>query len=445
MSEQKVGIGAAIDVAPFGPSQQFIVVMCALIALLDGFDTQAIAFVAPVIASHWALPGASFGRVFGAGLAGLMVGALLLGPVADRLGRRTVILTSVSLFGLFSIATVFAGSLNALLLPRFLTGLGLGGAMPNIIALTAEYAPARLRATTVSVMFCGFPMGAVLGGFAAARTIPLWGWQSVFVMGGVLPLLMVPVLAIFLPESLRFLSDRAHLRGHGEQVLRRVLGPRRAARVDMDAEVAPPATRIPVAGLFTEHRAGGTLLLWVTCFMNLLMLYFLANWLPTLLKQGGISLDRAIISTALLNLGGVVSALVIDRWRPGPVLAAAYVMAAICTYGIGQMTQAPFALLMTMVFIVGFCVIGGQISLNALAANLYPTAIRATGVGWALGFGRIGSIIGPVVGGLLIASGLDLTSLFAVSALPGLIAAVAVWLLTALRAPRVPHAQVGAT
>lgn len=449
MSGLTVGIGASIDEAPFGRMQQLIVTMCALIALLEGFDTQVIAFVAPVVAMKWGLPVASFGKVFGAGLAGLTAGALLLSPVADRFGRKAVIVASICLFGLFSFATAFVGSIGALILLRFLTGLGIGGSMPNIIALTAEYAPARLRATIVSIMFCGFPMGAVLGGGVAARIITLFGWQSVFVLGGILPLLLAPVLVVFLPESVRFLSARAHSRDRGREILRQVLGAQRAADIDMDAEaVSAPAT-LPVKGLFVEGRACVTLLLWATCFTNLMMLYFLVNWLPTLLKQAGIPLEKAIMSTALLNLGGIIGALVlaraIDRWRPGPVLALVYMVTAVCTYAIGHMTKAPFSLLMTMVFTVGFCVIGGQMSLNVLAADLYPTSMRATGIGWALGFGRIGSIIGPMAGGLLIGYGLDMVSLFTVSAIPGLVAAVSVWLLSASRPAPVSRAHAKTT
>jgi MFS transporter, AAHS family, 4-hydroxybenzoate transporter len=437
MSGRTVGISAAIDAAPFGRIQLFVVMLCASIALLEGFDTQVIAFVVPVVAGKWGVPVSSFGKVFGAGLAGLMIGALSLGPIADRVGRKTVIVASIFSFGLFSLTTAFAGSISALILLRFLTGLGIGGTMPNIIALTAEYAPTRLRAMTVSVMFCGFPLGGALGGAVAARIIPRFGWPSIFLLGGILPLLLAPVLGAFLPESLRFLSARAHLRDRGERILRSLLGEQRAADVDMNAEVASASATLPLRGLFTEGRAGATLLLWAACFSNLMMMYFMVNWLPTLLKQAGIPLEKAMMSAAVLNLGGVIGAIVlaraIDRWRPGPILALVYVVTVICTCAIGHMTQTPFAVLMTIVFIVGFCLIGGQMSLNVLAADLYPTSMRATGVGWALGFGRIGSIFGPMAGGLLIAWGLDVASLFTALAIPGFVAAASVWQLGASR------------
>ncbi|HYD61533.1 MAG TPA: MFS transporter [Noviherbaspirillum sp.] len=433
-SENPVSVGDAIDGAPFGTMQKMIVLLCALVALLDGFDTQAIAFVAPALSSAWNLQPSSFGAVFGAGLAGLMLGALIFGPIADRVGRKSVILVTTLLFGLLTLATASATSLNEVLVLRFLTGLGLGGAMPNIIALTAEYAPARLRATMVSVMFCGFPLGAVLGGFASARMIPVFGWPSVFLVGGIIPILLLPVLAFALPESLRFLSTKKNMKRRADDILRRVLGPDLAARTSLDSGSVEVLERASIAGLFVDGRALRTVLLWTVFFMNLLMLYFLVNWLPMLLKQAGFPLDKAIISTALLNLGGIAGALVfarfVDKWGAQLVLVGAYLLASLATFSIGQITGVSFGVLMVMVFVTGFCVIGAQISINALAAETYPTVIRSTGVGWALGVGRVGSVIGPVAGGFLVAAGLSMSALFGIAAVPGLVACTAVYLVT---------------
>ena len=399
--------GAPAKDAPFGAAQKRIVLLCALVAMLDGFDTQAIAFVAPVIAAQWGLQTAAFGPVFGAGLAGLMVGALVFGPAADRWGRRKVVIGTTALFGLLTLLTAWASSMPELLALRFLTGLGLGGAMPNIIALTAESAPQRSRATMVSLMFCGFPLGAVFGGLIAAKMIPAAGWASVFWLGGILPLLLLPALAAWLPAA-------------------------DGGRPTVAAQGAP------VARLFAHEHRTRTLLLWVVFFMNLLLLYFLVNWLPSLLRQAGIALDKAIIATALLNLGGIVGALLfarfIDRLGARRVLPLAYIAAAICTVAIGRSTGAGFAALMTMVVFTGLAVIGAQISINALAAGSYPADMRSTGVGWALGIGRAGSIVGPVVGGMLLATGLPTEQLFTIAALPAIVAAVAVLLLP--RAPR---------
>lgn len=423
---------SAIDQAPFSSAQKRIVLLCALVAMLDGFDTQAIAFVAPVIATKWGLPISAFGAVFGAGLAGLMLGALLFGPAADRFGRRLVTLVTTALFGVFTLMTAWSDSLTTLLVLRFLAGLGLGGAMPNIIALTAEYSPARSRATMVSLMFCGFPLGAVLGGLLAARMIPAFGWESTFLLGGALPLILLPVLVAWLPESIRFLAARGTPEATLRSMLTPILGAERASNLRFEAEPAQ-APGMTVTKLFGRSRTARTLLLWAIFFMNLLLLYFLVNWLPSLLRQAGIPLDKAIVSTALLNLGGIVGALifarVIDRIGPFRVLTCAYAAGAASTVAIGHITDAGFTTLMAMVFLAGFCVIGAQISINALAAGAYPTEIRSTGVGWALGIGRAGSIVGPVVGGMLVGTGMATGSLFTIAAVPALIAAVAVLLL----------------
>jgi MFS transporter, AAHS family, 4-hydroxybenzoate transporter len=403
------GIGAAAPAgeAATGALQRRAIGLCALVAILDGFDTQSIAFVAPVILKQWGLEAASFGPVFAAGLLGLMLGALAFSPIADRTGRKSVIVVSTAWFGVFSLATAYAASPGELLAYRFLTGLGLGGAMPNIIALTSECAPERLRATLVTVMFCGFPLGAVLGGLLSAKLIAAFGWPSVFLLGGVLPLVLVPVLLAWMPESLRFLARKQ----------------------------AEPLAGVPVRQLFTGGRAAGTVLLWIVFFANLLLLYFLINWLPTVLQRSGLPLERAIIGTVVLNAGGIAGGILlgwlVDKRGPYGVLLAAYVLGALCVAAIGS-APAAVAGVIAIVFFAGFFIIGSQFCMNALAAGAYPTAARATGVGWALGVGRIGSIIGPVVGGMLLSLGWEPGTLFLVAAGPAAVSAVAVWLLSAL-------------
>jgi MFS transporter, AAHS family, 4-hydroxybenzoate transporter len=403
------GIDAAAPAgeAATGALQRRAIGLCALVAILDGFDTQSIAFVAPVILKQWGLEAASFGPVFAAGLLGLMLGALVFSPIADRIGRKGVIVVSTAWFGIFSLATAYAASPGELLGYRFLTGLGLGGAMPNIIALTSEYAPKRLRATLVTVMFCGFPLGAVLGGVLSAKLIAAFGWPSVFLLGGVLPLVLVPVLIAWMPESLRFLARKQ----------------------------AEPLAGVPVKQLFTGGRAAGTVLLWIVFFANLLLLYFLINWLPTVLQRSGLPIERAIIGTVVLNAGGIAGGILlgwlVDKRGPYGVLLAAYALGAVCVAAIGS-TPAAVAGVMAIVFLAGFFIIGSQFCMNALAADAYPTAARATGVGWALGVGRIGSIIGPVVGGMLLSLGWEPSTLFLAAAGPAAVSALAVWLLSAL-------------
>ncbi|WP_114835994.1 MFS transporter (plasmid) [Agrobacterium tumefaciens] len=433
---QMINVDRLIDEGRWTSFQTLTVGLCAAVVVLDGFDTQAIAYVAPVLAKSWGLTPTAFGPVFAAGLVGMMVGALSLGPVADRNGRKLAIVISVALMGLFSLATIFATSVETLLVFRFLTGLGLGGAMPNVLALSAEYMPTRWRSTAVGVMFCGFPFGAVLGGLLAAQIIPAFGWESVFLVGGIAPLLLLFVLVPLLPESVRFLVGR---RDTDRTVAKLV------ARAVPDANL-PTDTRFETAKveggnraaaraeLFGSDRIARTLLLWAAFFMNLLMYYFLINWLPLTLQSAGIDLSKAILFTALLNFGGIVGTIVlariIDRIGSFRILWLVLLAAAVAIATVGYVSSQGGLLLGVAIFVAGFCVNGAQNNMNALAAGLYSTPSRATGLGFALAIGRIGSILGPVVGGMLLAAQMPLQTLFTVGALPAIVAAVAIWGLT---------------
>ncbi|WP_343616033.1 MFS transporter [Novosphingobium sp.] len=426
---------SAIDGARFGPFQLRIAALCALIAGLDGFDTQAIAYVAPSIGEAWKLDKAAFGPIFGAGLLGLTIGAFLLSPIADRVGRKAVILFCTSVFGLFALLTARAADMEQLLAYRLLTGIGLGGAMPNLIAITNEYAPSRLKATLVTVMFCGFPLGSTIGGAISAPLIARFGWEAVFVLGGVLPVILLPLLWLALPESARFLAMRQDAEARLGPILTRI-DPSLAPSIFI-AQVRGEASdrtrqHFPVIELFHEGRGRTTVLLWLAFFMNLLVMYFLVNWLPSLLRGLGLPLSIAIISTAVLNLGGVVGAIVlgrlIDKREPALILGLAYAASALFIVMVAY-AGANVALLLAGAALAGFGVVGGQIGLNAVAASTYPTAVRATGVGWALGVGRIGSIVGPVAGGALLSLGWTSQQLILTAVIPALIAAVAVFLL----------------
>lgn len=285
VQQTSVDIAAVIDRVSLGRVQWMTIFLCGLVAILDGFDTQAIAFVAPLIAKDLHLDMSAFGPVFGAGLLGLTVGALAFGPAADKWGRKPIIIASTLVFGVFAFLTPFVHSFNALLAMRFLTGLGLGGAMPNIIALTSEYAPKAKRATLVTLMFCGFPLGAVLGGLISAQLMPRFGWPSVFYLGGILPLALLPFLLLWLPESIRYLVAQGAGSDRPLAILRRLDpagGYSDGTRCVLPEQIVKGS---PISQLFTDGRAFGTGLLWVVFFCNLLILYFLINWLPSVLKK----------------------------------------------------------------------------------------------------------------------------------------------------------------
>src|ERR1700676_1715470 len=429
-----VDVAEFIDQQPVGGFQLKLLLTCAAVLFLDGFDTQAIGYVAPALAKEWGLTKGALGPVFSAGLFGLMIGALLFGPLADRVGRKKIIILSTLAFGIGALVTALVQDLNTLLAIRFLTGLGLGGAMPNAIAMTSEFNPRRRRATMVMIMFCGFSVGAALGGLLAAALIPQFGWRSVFVVGGAAPLLLVPILALRLPESVRFLA----LTGRANARVARLLGlinPKAAFAPTTQFVVHEPGLAgIPVLHLFKDGRTLPTLLLWVVFFMSLLDLYFLSNWLPTVLNDLGASVSSAAAIGSMLQVGGVVGTFalgsIIDRFS-FRALALVYFIAVFAVGAIGQLGHS--AVFVTMaIFAAGFCIAGAEIAANALAAGFYPTSIRATGVGWALGIGRVGSIIGPLVGGVLLAQKWIPAAVFLAAAAAALCAALAAFCLSRL-------------
>ncbi len=419
-------VRAFFDSRPIRSLQVRVFVLCALVLLLDGLDTQVIGYLGPALSKDWHLSRTALAPVFSAGLAGLMGGLLLVAPLADRIGRKWTIGASSLLFGVFTLLTAAAHGVSDLILYRVLAGVGLGGAMPNAIALTGEYCPARRRSTLVVLTFCGFSLGSILGGGLAASMLERFGWRAVFIVGGLLPLALVPVLVAALPESLQFLV----LRGKSLDASKLAL------RIDPSAPVlefrsAVPDAGVPVAELFSKDRAVGTLLLWAVFFLNLLDFYFLQNWLPTIFTDSGLSQETAAWITTLISAGGIVAGLLsgplMDRYGAYPVLAGLYLLGTACVVSIGVASSLGAVIAST--FCAGFCVSGGQKTVNALASEFYPTAMRSTGVGWALGVGRLGSVAGPAAGAFLLVRGWPNRTIFQMAALPMLGAAVFICLM----------------
>lgn len=442
-----IDVSEWIDRHRVAPFQAAIVVLCFLIVAIDGFDTASIGFIAPVIRAEWGLSPAQLAPVFGAGLAGLMAGALVFGPFGDRFGRKRLLLACVACFGIASAASASAGGLTELIAWRFVTGLGLGlgGAMPNAITLTSEYCPARRRSLLVTTMFCGFTIGSALGGLAAAALIEHHGWRAVLVVGGAAPLLLLPVLAWRLPESVRYLVNRHAPSARIAAMLGRIAPDPRLANASFTAPAGKPAGS-PLGRLFGPDLLRGTLLLWLTFFMSLLVIYLLSSWLPTLLRTSGATLRTAAHVTAMFQVGGTLGAIVLgwlmDRFDPHRVLACSYAAAGVFVATIGVVAASPWGAALA-VFAAGFCVSGSQVGANALSAAFYPTECRTTGVSWANGIGRGGSVVGSMAGGAMLAMGVPLSTAFGVVAAPCVIAAIAVLALGAVRAgaARVPAAK----
>ena len=429
VSDKTIDIPALIDNSRFSGFQIFTLVLCALSVLMDGFDVQVIGYVAPAIIREWKVDRASLGPVFVAGLAGLLIGSLLLSMLADKIGRRPVLIGSTFFFAVCMVATAHVSSMNELMVLRFVTGLGLGSILPNAMALAGEYTPLRKRVTVLMVVSVGFTVGAVLAGFVAAAVIPRWGWQGVFYVGGALPLIVAVLMLVNLPESLQFLVLRGNDRGV-RRWLRRIdpaipVEENALFRVNERAEKGAP-----VVQLFTEGRTKMTLLLWGVNLLNLLNLYFLSNWLPTIVHAAGLSLSNAVLAGTALQVGGTVGAvllgLVIDRAGFRRVLIPCFLVASVSIFMIGR-PGMELPLLFAAIVITGFSIVGGQSAINALAANYYPTALRSTGIGWGLGVGRFGSMLGPIVGGELIRMGLPNSTIFLTLAMPAVLSAVLVW------------------
>ena len=384
-----------------------VTLMSFLIIMVDGYDTLMISFVAPLLAKEWLLGPADIGRIFAIGYLGAIVGAVGMGPLADRWGRKRLLVAALLLAAVATLGAATASSLGMMLALRFVTGIALGGALPAVMALTAEHAPPARRSGTVTIMYIGFPMGAVVGGALTAALLH-HGWPVIFLCTGIACLLAAG-LAALLPES---------------PVL---------------AKAGSPAPRRGLK-LFTEQFAEGrlwpALALWLGLFCMLLLTYLLLSWTPTIIVDRGGSLKLAALGGVMLNLGGIVGALlaapVINRF--GPYFPIAILVAA----GAGilallSLDTGRLAVMMILLLLMGACVMGGQLNFPAMTVELFPPHVRGAGAGWTIGAGRIGSIVGPLVGGLLIGAGLGSETLFLIAAVPALIASATLFFAGRLR------------
>ena len=432
-----------LDAHPFSPFQWLVFALCFVVVLLDGFDTAAIGFIAPSLVNEWGVSRAALAPVMSAALFGLALGALAAGPLSDRVGRKRVLVLSVLLFGAACTWSAFASGLAELAILRFVTGLGLGAAMPNAVTLTSEYCPARKRAMLTNDMFCGFPLGASLGGLLAAWMIPAWGWRSVLLLGGVAPLLAALLIMALLPESARFLVVRGASQQRLRAILRRIAHSADTVRAFTMREVARAKGAGGVATILSTTHLTGTLMLWLSYFMGLVIFYALLNWMPLLLRDAGLSAHDATLVSALFPLGGggaVLAGWLMDRYDANAVVAIAFALAAASVLAIGHSAH-DLALLMVVVFVAGVAMNTAQCSLPALAASFYPTSGRATGVAWMMGVGRLGGIAGSFLVAELARLQFGIAGIFGVVALAGALAALA--LLVKLAAQR-RQARAGA-
>ncbi len=417
------------------PLQYVVIGLCFLLNMLDGMDVLVIAFAAPALAAEWSIAPQALGVVFAAGTFGMVTGAMLLAPVADRIGRRRLILASIALIGVGVTLTAAAATVDTLLLLRFASGVGIGALLASTATIAAEYAPDRKRNFIVGFVLSGYTIGAFLSGLVAARIIPEHGWQAMFVVAGLLTLATLPLAWWLLPESPDFLA-RVRPQGALERInaiLRRMSLPPLAGLPEVD-DVESAAS---VAALLRPARRASTLLLWVAFFMAFGTLYFLLSWIPKLAAETGLPLDVAIYAGAVFNLGAFFG-ICLQGWLSLTLgltrtIAGFMGLAALLMAIFGLVTE-PW-LVLTLFGLIGFTVQGGFVGLYAVAARLYPAELRNTGIGWAIGLGRFGAVVGPLAGGLLISLGLGMAENFTVFAVP-MVAAAAFTLLIRTRGQR---------
>ncbi|TAK47217.1 MAG: MFS transporter [Xanthobacteraceae bacterium] len=434
MTSDSVDIAAFMDGRRMSPYQYMVIALCGLTMIADGFDTQAISYAAPLIAKEWGLSQATLGPIFSSGLVGLMVGYLILPPLSDRFGHRPLIILGAVFFGIFTWLTVYAHGLIELMALRFLAGIGLGGVAPSAVAMTCDFSPRRSRATFVLIIYCGFSLGFVIAGLLAAKLIPSFGWRALFHVGGLAPLALVVLLVPFLPESPDHLVSR---KSSGEKVaaiLRRI---DRTLNLSLSATTSFTTAERETGGvvqrLFQQRRGLSTALLWLVFFINLAEFYALQSWLPTVLRGLNYSMDQVALTTSLTTIGGILIVFVVgpcmDRLGSYTTVCILYLAGAVVIVLTGLVLTMPIGVVMVATFLTGVCISGGQKSAIALAAIHYPAAIRSTGVGWALGMGRLGGIAGPLAVGALFSTGWTPQWIFCVAGVPMFIAAIAILLI----------------
>lgn len=431
----QIGTDRPFDVAGFinnrriGVTQYAIVVLSGLVMFLDGFDTQAISYMAPSISREWHLSKEMLGPIFSSALIGLMVGYLLVSPLSDRFGHRKLVVVSTFAFALLTCATAFVSGVTELIVLRFATGIALGSVVPSAIA---EFSPARMRATFVLAIYCGFSLGFVAAGGVAAWAIPQFGWRSMLWIGAVAPFVVALIALVALPESMDFLVRTKASPEHIWRVVR---------RVDRTLPATSPARfstemaeqRSSIGSLFISGRGLGTLIIWGVFMLNLAEFYGLQSWLPTVLGNAGYSLNTVALATSMTTVGGIVAAFAIgpamDRLGAYKSLAVVYLSGALLVLLFGFSVGRPDWQLVLAAFLAGFCISGGQKSVIALAAIYYPSAIRSTGVGWALGIGRLGGVAGPLLIGTMLAYQLAAPKILYAAAVPMLLAGALIMLI----------------
>ncbi|QIB64981.1 MFS transporter [Kineobactrum salinum] len=416
-----------------GRITQYLVITIALILnMLDGFDVTSMAFTVHSIGEDLSIAPDKLGIVFSTALAGMVIGAMFIAPISDRIGRRSMVLGSILAIGLSMLATAFVESLWQLIILRLITGLGVGGMLASLATISAEYTPERYRSFAVVTVTAGYPLGATLGGFVAAPLMAEYGWQSVFVAGGIATLAMTVAVYLLIPESLQFIVVRRppNALRKVNRILQRLNSPALAALPEIDSGESPPNAN--VFSLLTNEWRSKTIILWLTFFFCFITLYFLLSWIPKLVVNAGMSVSDGVYASMVLNGGAVIGILSLgwlaEHFGLSRIIAV-FLFASGVIMSVFAITNGIDYLLIYL-FAIGYLLQGGFVGLYAAAAKLYPAEIRTTGVGWGIGLGRLGAVAGPYFGGVLIAQGVSLESNFIIFSIPMVISGIIAMRLT---------------
>lgn len=430
MQTNKLNINSIVDDAKFTPFHWSVLLWCLMIIIFDGYDLVIYGVALPLLMQEWGLTAVQAGLLASTALFGMMFGAMSFGTLSDKLGRKKTIMICVAIFSGFTFLGSFASSPIEFGALRFLAGLGIGGVMPNVVALMTEYAPKKIRSTLVAVMFSGYAIGGMTSALLGAWLVADYGWKIMFYIAAI-PMICLPLIWKFLPESLMFLTQKGEQAKIAEIVQK--ISPQQHITTDtvFTLNEATTEDEAPLKALFQQGRTFSTMMFWVAFFMCLLMVYALGSWLPKLMIQAGYSLGASMIFLFALNIGGMIGAIgggvLADRFHLKPVLTIMFTVGAISLILLGFKSHQ--ILLYSLIAIAGAATIGSQILLYTFVAQFYPAAVRSTGMGWASGIGRIGAIVGPVLTGALLTLQLPHQMNFLVIAIPGFIAALAIFLV----------------
>jgi MFS transporter, AAHS family, 4-hydroxybenzoate transporter len=433
MATKTVSVRELFDSTRFTPYQTWVSFLCFCVVLLDGFDLTVIGVALPKIAESLNSSPGALGLAVGAGQIGPLVGALVLGTFADRLGRKRMLFISALVFGVFTFLTAYITSVEQLAVCRLLAGLGLGGAIPVALAFGCEYAPSRLRASLTTTMYAGMPVGSMIAGISASYLLPTYGWRSLFILGGVAPVVIGVLVALLLPESLEFLVRQGKDKLRIRNILSKIAP---ALAKDETVQLSVPEQKlagIPVKHLFTEGRAFTTVLLWALFFLSYYLIWILISWAPTLLRQSGASPKQYSLAFACINVGSAFATITIGRLMDGSnpfrTLKIAHVLAFFSLVVFGFFAGSQFVVVAAVCVVTGFFIFGSNSGIVALATVSYPLDIRGSGVGWAYAIGKLGSLLAPVVGGILLSQNWTVVQICSANAVSALLIVVAIIIL----------------